>query len=83
MLNGNNNLSSDEDDGCEDESDVEDWMFQTFTGAKKVNQGSQQVNRDRKKEQDNMRDLDGGLGGSYEESSNNNTFDMPSEMMSK
>ena len=28
--------SSDEEDGCENEDDdVEDWMFQTFTGGKK------------------------------------------------
>jgi len=30
-----------------------------------------------------MRDLDGGLGSSYEESSNSSPFDMPSDIMSK
>jgi hypothetical protein len=33
---GNNMSSSDEEDGCENEDDdVDDWMFQTFTGGKK------------------------------------------------
>jgi len=27
--------SSDEEDGCDDDEDVDDWMFTTFTGTKK------------------------------------------------
>lgn len=78
-------LSSDEEDGCEDD---DDWMFQTFTGGKKGgqnkqsgagNQGRPQLNKDNHRNHD----LDGGLGSSYDDNSNSSPFDLPAEIMSK
>ena len=72
-----NNLSSDEeDDGCEDE-DEEDWMFQTFTGAKRAGKGTNPNEKKGGEGKNNNVDLDGGLGSSYEENSNSSPFDLP------
>lgn len=103
LVMNNNNLSSEEEDCCEEEEDdeVEDWMFQTFTGGKKALPMPSQINKDKtsatngRQNEDargsapnlnrNMKqhDLDGGLGSSYEESSNSSPFDLPSDIMSK
>lgn len=84
----NNIPSSDEEDGCEDDED--DWMFQTFTGAKKgkgPKPGSNQIEDSRINphhlHNGGSNDLDGGLGSSYEENSNSSPFDLPTDIMSK
>ena len=73
--------SDEEEDGCEDE---EDWMFQTFTGAKKGGQNKEaNAANKRIEEGHNNHDLDGGLGSSYDDNSNSSPFDMPTDIMSK
>ena len=77
-----NKSTSDKEEVCEEDEDDEVWMFKTFTGKKTKGDTSQKNSKNQKRlnnqsENPNQQhDLDGGLGFSYEDNSNNSPFDM-------